>query len=466
LYAKPLIQENKAMPPEKKSPEKLNLAKFNQELFTFIDNSPTPFHAVRSMEKALGNKGFIRLDEGEAWHLEANGCYYVTRNGSSLIAFKMGKTPPWETGIKLVGAHTDSPCLRVKPSPLQRQDSMTRLGCEVYGGTLLNTWFDRGLNLAGRVTCRTIENRKERIQSFLINYNRPVAIIPSLAIHLDRDANTNRTVNPELHTTPLFTLYNPMDDPEQNGSFKDILLRRVCQEYPDHDPIEVLGHELSFSHAEPCFCTGLDHEIISAPRLDNLLSCHAALKSLWSASASATAMVVLTDNEEVGSETPAGARGSFLHSVLSRMAQTPEQLARTASRSFMISCDNAHGIHPAFREKHEPNHRPLLNTGPVLKINASQRYATNSESGAVFKEICTGADLVVQQFVMRSDLACGSTIGPAIAAKTGIRTVDVGAATLAMHSVREVTGTKDPQMMFKALNHYLSLDEPPLLSLT
>lgn len=454
------------MPPEKQSPDKFNQAKFNQELFTFIDNSPTPFHAVRSMEKALNKQGFIHLDEGDAWHLETNGCYYVTRNNSSLIAFKMGGTPPWETGIKIIGAHTDSPCLRVKPSPLQRQDSMTRLGCEVYGGTLLNTWFDRGLNLAGRVTCRTVEKGKERIQSFLINYNRPVAIIPSLAIHLDREANTNRTVNPEVHISPLFSLDDQMNDPEQNDSFKAILLKRVNEEHPSHELVEVMAHELSFSHAEPCFYTGLDREIISAPRLDNLLSCHSALKSLWSAAPCTTAMVVFADNEEVGSETRTGARGSFLQSILSRMTQTPEQLARTTARSFMISCDNAHGVHPAFREKHEPNHRPLLNTGPVLKINASQRYATNSESGAVFKEICAGAKLVVQDFVMRSDLACGSTIGPAIAARAGIRTVDVGAATLAMHSVREVTGAKDPMMMFKALNHYLSLDELPLLSLT
>ncbi len=454
------------MPPEKQSSGKFNQAEFNQELFTFIDHSPTPFHGVRSMSKTLNHQGFIPLDEGDAWQLEANGCYYVTRNDTSLIAFKMGTRPPWQTGIKLVGAHTDSPCLRVKPAPLQRQDSMSRLGCEVYGGTLLNTWFDRGLNLAGRVTCRTVDDRKERLQSFLINFNRPVAIIPSLAIHLDREANTNRTVNPELHTVPLFALYDRMDDFETKMSFKEMLLNRVHQEHPEHHPVEVLAHELSFAHAEPCFYAGLDHEIISAPRLDNLLSCHAALKSLGSASASATAMVVLTDNEEVGSDTRSGARGSLLESILSRMAGTPEQLARTTARSLMISCDNAHGVHPAFREKHEPNHRPLLNTGPVLKINASQRYATNSESGAVFKQICSGADLIVQEFVMRSDLACGSTIGPAIAARTGIRTVDVGAATLAMHSVREMTGAKDPYMMFKALNHYFSLDEPPLLSLT
>ncbi|MDY0221863.1 MAG: M18 family aminopeptidase [Desulfobacterium sp.] len=451
-------------------PQSVSMERFNQDLFSFIDNSPTPFHAVKSMAEELKAKGFIHLDEADAWNLEPGGRYCITRNESCLIAFIMGHTPPWESGIKSAGAHTDSPCLKVKPHPLYRQESMLRLGCEVYGGTLFNTWFDRGLNLAGRVTCRTVENGKEKLASFLINFDRPVAIIPSLAIHLDREANSNRTVNPELQLPPIFSLYDQTDD-RMNGSgdkdsFTNILLDQISQEHPTRNPVEVKAWELSFSDAQPCNLGGVDNDMISAPRLDNLLSCFAAIKSLESADPSSTAMVILTDNEEVGSDTRTGARGSFLESVLSRMTKTPERLARTAARSFMISCDNAHGVHPAFREKHEANHRPLLNLGPVLKTNASQRYTTNSESAAVFMEICRGADLSLQQFVMRSDLGCGSTIGPAISAKTGIRTVDVGAATLAMHSVREMTGSKDPYMMFKALNHYFSLDDPPLLSLT
>lgn len=454
------------MPPEKHNPKTINVEKFNQDLFSFIDNSPTPFHGVEIIGEELKAKGFMHLDEGETWNLEANGSYYVTRNGSCLIAFIMGNTQPWESGIKLAGAHTDSPCLKVKPDPLYRQDNMLRLGCEVYGGTLFNTWFDRGLNLAGRVTCRSLEDGKEKLANFLVNFNRPVAIIPSLAIHLDREANSNKTVNPEIHLPPVFSLYDQTDGSGDKNSFTKILLDQISREHPTRNPVEVKAWELNFSDAQACSLGGIDNDLISAPRLDNLLSCFAAIKSFESADPCSTAMVVLTDNEEVGSDTRTGARGSFLESVLSRMTKTPERLAKTVTRSFMISCDNAHGVHPAFREKHEANHRPLLNLGPILKTNASQRYATNSESAAVFMEICRGADLYLQQFVMRSDLGCGSTIGPGISAKTGIRTVDVGAATLAMHSVREMTGKKDPYMMFKALNHYFSLDDPPLLSLT
>jgi aspartyl aminopeptidase len=436
--------------------------KFNQDLFRFIDQSPSPFHGVRYMEKQLKATGFLRLEEKDAWNLEANGRYYITRNGSSVIAFIMGEEQPWKSGIKMVGAHTDSPCLRVKPEPAQNSNLMTRLGCEIYGGTLLNTWFDRGLNLAGRITCRVVEDEKELLQSILINYNRPVALIPSLAIHLDREANKNRTVNPQLHIPPLFSI----GDPEKSLQFKDHLLARAKEEHPGTDIQEVIDYELSFSDAAPAAYAGIDNEIISAPRLDNLLSCHAALKGLESAAPSSTAMVVFTDNEEVGSDTLAGARGSFLESVLSRMTSTPEQLARTAARSFMISCDNAHAVHPALSDKHDPNHSPTLNTGPVLKINASQRYASDSESSALFRHLCRRAGLTVQNFVMRSDLPCGSTIGPSISSQTGIRTVDVGAATLAMHSIRELSGSNDPFMLFKALNKFFSLDGPPLLSLT
>lgn len=435
---------------------------FNQELFKFIDDSPTPFHAVRHMGKRLTAMGFLRLEEKEPWNLENCGKYYVTRNDSSIIAFIMGNTQPWESGIKIIGAHTDTPCLRVKPEPEQRSDLVMRLGCQVYGGTLLNTWFDRGLNLAGRVTCSVVENKKELLKTLLINYNRSIAVIPSLAIHLDREANTQKSVNPELHISPFFSI----GDPDKGVPFKKTLLDQAREEHQDKEILEVIDYELSFSDAERSSYIGLNREIISAPRLDNLLSCHGALSGLEHSSLSSTALVVFTDNEEVGSDTLAGARGSFLTSVISRITQTPEKLAMTTARSFMISCDNAHAVHPAFREKHEPNHRPTLNTGPVLKVNASQKYATDSVSSAIFRHVCKRANLKVQDFVTRSDLPCGSTIGPAISSRLGIRTVDVGAATLAMHSIRELSGSSDPFMLFTALREYLSLDESPLLSLT
>lgn len=485
-------------------------ARYNEDLFRFIKNSPTQYHAVANMARTLANKGFIELREHDSWLIQEQSKYFVTRNGSSIIAFLTGKNRPWETGIKLVGAHTDSPCLKVKPIPEINNCAMTRVGVEVYGGALLNSWFDRGLNLAGRVTVLAADDRyndddvddkgdgdmddkdddeyeKEIIRTLLVNYDAPVATIPSLAIHLDREANTKRVVNPQIDMSPLLNISHLAGRGIIGAPFRDMLLEQAIKENSHISIRELLDFDISFSEAQPPFFTGVNQEMISAPRLDNLLSCHAALKSIVRVDSisdsyldgaadssvdvanthgATPCIIVCTDHEEVGSDTASGARGSFLSSVLSRLIPDTEQRIRAAARSFMISLDNAHALHPAHSDRHDPNHTPLLNHGPVLKINASQRYASDCESASMFRYICKCADIPIQTFVMRSDMPCGSTIGPAISSYTGIKTVDAGAPTLGMHAIREITGADDPFMIFHLLNQFFSMESLPLLSLT
>ena len=442
---------------------KMNVTAYNEDLFRFIENSPTAFHAVSTMADELEKNGFTALKEQDAWKLEKGKKYFVTRNGSSIIAFIMGKKSPVDTGIKITGAHTDSPCLKVKPLPELQWDSMLRIGVEVYGGALLTTWFDRKLNLAGRVTClERQDNGDDILKNFLINFNRPVAVIPSLAVHFERNSTTGSKVNPQLHIPPLFLLEND----GKNFSFEQILMEQINREHSGIMAKDILGFDMNFADFEPPCFAGLNNEFISSPRLDNLISCHACLKSIESAGSLSSSLIVCTDNEEIGSDTRSGARGSFLESVLSRISVTTENTAITAARSMIISMDNAHAVNPSYLEKYEANHICRLNKGPVLKINASKKYASDSQSGAFFKYLCKKADVCCQTFVMRNDIPCGSTIGPAISSKTGIRAVDAGAPTLSMHSIRELTGDKDPFMFFKVIKEFFSMDDEMLLSLT
>jgi len=437
---------------------------YNNTLFHFLHTSPTPFHAVANTAEALREKGFTQLLETEAWHLEKTSGYFVIRNNSALIAFYTGDLKPWKTGIKLCGAHTDSPCLKVKPIPELQKATMTRLGVEVYGGALLNTWFDRGLNLAGRLVLRCHgENNKTYLTSGLINLDAPVGIIPSLPIHLDREANSKKNINAQVDLPPLVLT----GDFSKPGAFNEALIA-AGKHIPDpgHEILEIMGFDLFFSDAQPPFYSGLNKEIISAPRLDNLLSCHAAGESLVLARGATPCLTLLADHEEVGSETPAGARGSFLPDTLSRIVPDTENRLRTYARSFMISLDNAHALHPAHAERYDSNHACLLNQGPVLKLNAAMRYASDSVSASLFQQLCHEANVPMQPFVMRSDMPCGSTIGPSISSATGIKTVDVGAPTMAMHSIRELTGNTDPHSLFKVLKQWFSTGAEPLLSLT
>jgi len=424
---------------------------YTEGLLRFIQASPTPFHAVAAMTEILDSEGFQQLKESEAWDTVDPGRYYVTRNDSSIIVFTLANDLV-ETGFRMVGAHTDSPCLKVKPNPEIVKNRYFQLGVEVYGGALLNPWFDRDLSLAGRVSYL---NRQQQVHSCLINFEQAIAVIPSLAIHLDPEANNERSINKQTYLPPI-VMKLPDDDKHKKATpdFRELLLKLLGKQSPDAEAAKVLDFELAFYDVQPPAVIGLHQDFIAGARLDNLLSCYTGLVSLLDAGEDTNCMLVCNDHEEVGSVSASGAMGSFLKSVLQRLCATPEQLARAVDHSMLISADNAHGIHPNFSDKHDDNHGPILNKGPVIKANANQRYASNSETSAIFRNICEQADVPVQSFVVRSDMACGSTIGPLTAAETGIKTIDVGVPTFAMHSIRELAGRWDGFYLYRALREY------------
>jgi len=412
----------------------------------FLQASPTPFHAVHELKKRLSESGFQQLREQENWQLVKGERYFVSRNDSSIIAFVLGTAPLTDTGIRMAGAHTDSPCLRVKPRPELVKFGYLQLGVEVYGGALLNPWFDRDLSLAGRITYRSKVNR---ISNQLINFKDAVAIIPSLAIHLDREANAKRSINPQKDIPPII-----MQIDDKTASFTDLLLRQLRKEHKDEDVEEILNYEIYLFPVEPPALIGFNKEFITAARLDNLLSCYAGMQALLEAPTSVTSLLVCNDHEEVGSSTAAGAHGPFLKSTLERICQDSNDLSRSIARSMLFSVDNAHGIHPNFGDKHDANHGPILNHGPVIKVNANQRYASNSETSGFFQLLCQQSDIPFQTFVTRSDMACGSTIGPITATETGVRTLDIGVPTFAMHSLRETCGSTDPHLLYRILTQF------------
>ena len=429
---------------------------FVNGLIDFIKNSPTPFHAVEIMAQVLERDGFTQLNEADQWSMsngQQEGRYYVIRNDSSIIAFQLNQ-PLADNGMRMVGAHTDSPCLKVKPNPEIINNNYLQLGVEVYGGALLNPWFDRDLSLAGRVSYL---DESGAIGNQLINLEKPVATIPSLAIHLDKEANENRSINKQLHLPPIL-MKMPEVDAEGSGKvdFKDILLKIINADIETGEAVRVLDYELSFYDVQPPAVIGLHDDFIASARLDNLLSCYTGLMAMINDDRKQNTLLVCTDHEEVGSKSAAGAHGSFLKSVLDRLSESDENTSRMIANSVMISADNAHGIHPNYADKHDENHGPILNDGPVLKVNANQRYASNSQTGALFKHLCELADVPVQSFVVRSDMACGSTIGPITASEIGVKTVDVGVPTFAMHSIRELAGRWDAYYLYRVLRQFFN----------
>ncbi|AYC32225.1 M18 family aminopeptidase [Pseudomonas cavernae] len=417
----------------------------NQGLIDFLKASPTPFHATTSLCQRLETAGFRRLDEREAWHTEAGGRYYVTRNDSSLIAFRLGKRPLLEGGMRLVGAHTDSPCLRVKPQPELQRHGFLQLGVEVYGGALLAPWFDRDLSLAGRVTFR----RDGKVESQLIDFQQPIAVIPNLAIHLNREANQGWAINPQTELPPILAQvagHEPYD-------FRALLAEQLTREH-GFNADAVLDYELSFYDTQSAAVIGLNADFIAGARLDNLLSCYAGLRALLHADGEESCVLVCTDHEEVGSCSACGADGPFLEQVLRRLLPAGDSFTRTIQKSLLVSADNAHGVHPNYADKHDGNHGPKLNAGPVIKINTNQRYATNSETAGFFRHLCLENEVPVQSFVVRSDMGCGSTIGPLTASQLGVRTVDIGLPTFAMHSIRELAGSHDLAHLVKVLTAF------------
>jgi aspartyl aminopeptidase len=419
----------------------------NKNLLEFIDRSPTPFHAVREMSHTLSQKGFSKLEETNAWQLVPSGKYFVTRNDSSLIAFEVGSKS--DVGFKIIGAHTDSPNLRLKPNAGFAKSGYLQLGVEVYGGVLLSTWTDRDLSLAGRV----ILGNKKKPFSKLVRFDKPLLRIPQLAIHLNRDVNRKGLIlNEQNHLPPIFSL--------KKRSSPDEILKKMISRELKCKPADILGMELSLYDTQPGTLAGPEGEFVFSGRLDNLASCHSALHALVESTKkeTATRVIAFYDHEEVGSESAQGAGSPFLKDVLERISLNGERetFFRAMANSFFISADMAHAVHPNYSDRHDTQHMPILNGGPVIKSNAAQRYATEGLSSAWFEALCKKAGVPVQKFVVRSDLGCGSTIGPLTAANLGIRTVDVGNPMLSMHSIREMAGAKDHERMINVFKEFFS----------
>jgi len=415
----------------------MNRQDFNEGLLGFLDASPTPFHATRNMAMMFANAGFEKLDEVEHWELEAGKKYYVTRNDSSIIAFTYPKN---ELNYLMVGAHTDSPNLKLKPNAVIKEHGVVKFGVEPYGGLLLNPWFDRDLSLAGRVSYLNAENM---LESSLIDVQKPFAIIPSLAIHLDDKANKERTVNKQTDVCPIIST---------NEDFEfDEFLRWQLDKVGVANVKEIYANELSFYDTQKAVFIGLRNDFIASARLDNLLSCYTGMLALCSVDAEKPMLFVASDHEEVGSDSTSGAGGSFLESVLKRVFNDVQTYTKMVRSSLMISADNAHAIHPNYPSKHDAKHTPYINKGVVIKVNANQRYASNSETIAKFMRVTKELELPLQHFVTRSDMGCGSTIGPITATRIGIDTIDVGLPTFAMHSIRELAGSEDAHQLYRIL---------------
>jgi len=426
------------------------------DLLSFIDRSPTPYHAVAESVRRLEAAGFARLAESEVWNHSPGGRFFVVRNHGSLVAFELGATPPAQSGFRVIGAHTDSPNLRVKPQPDVSEHGYRQLAVETYGGVLLHTWLDRDLSLAGRITLKADGG----VGSTLLDFRRPILRVPNLAIHLFQDLKEKGLkLNPQRHAVPVLGLE---DGP---GVAELIATELRAQEIADVAAEQILSFDLMAYDTQPSGVIGSRGEFISAPRLDNLASSHAGLCALLNACetgpADFTRMLVLYDHEEVGSRSAAGAAGNFLAEVLDRVVSgykggEPQGLPRAMATSTLISADMAHAVHPNYADRHEAGHRPVIGGGPIIKMNANQAYATDAETAGHFASLCEQVGVVPQHFVTRSDLGCGSTIGPITAARVGIRTVDVGNPMLAMHSCREMAGSADVQPMIDVLTASLA----------
>ena len=417
-----------------------------QDLLHFIDASPSPWHAVQSTEQRLLQQGFTKLEETDSWQLQAGGAYYVVRGGASIIAFKLGQQALTDTGFRIVGAHTDSPGLRLKPNAAYSSDGLIRIGVEVYGGPILATFTDRDLSIAGRVMVRGTNGT----ETHLFKFDNALLRLPNLAIHMNREVNDKGLkLNKQTELPLLFA--ESKDGVEADKQFLSHIAANLNIKAED-----ILTFELNVFDTQKGVIWGASQEFIADSQLDNLASCHAAITAITSiTNPTSTTVCALFDHEEVGSESATGASGSFLADIITRIASNQkldeEARLRALAKSFFISADMAHAYHPNHPGAYEPCHHVQVNHGPVIKTNANQRYSTNADTSARFIILCERAEVPYQQYAHRTDLGCGSTIGPIIASGLGIASVDVGSPMWAMHSIRESAGVLDQSYMIAVL---------------
>ena len=430
-------------------------APHNLGLLKFIDASPTAAHAVQQAQQILDGAGFRQINAGDAWDLQAGERFYVKRQHNSIIAGRVGALSPREAGFRLIGAHADSPGFRLKPHAQYSDKGYLLLGVEVYGGPLLASWTDRDLSIAGKIFVR---QGSESPRVILVRADRPLCRIPQAAIHLNREVNDKGLVlNRQRHLPPVFGL----GDDEVLRS--DSLLVYFAEQ-AGVDVNDIVATDLELFDIQAASLGGLHKELLFAPRIDNLAGMHASLTALLEANPSDSAapelsqVVAVFDSEEIGSQTLGGAGSGFLDSVLERLATEDggrEDFHRALAKSMMASVDGAHATHPNYAEYHDPRHPIVLNGGPVIKVNAMQRYATTGLTQQWFERCAARAAVPVQHYVHRSDLPCGSTIGPMTSTRLGVATVDVGNPMLAMHSIRETAGAEDQAMMIASLIEHL-----------
>lgn len=423
-----------------------------RSLMEFLDKSPVNFYAVRTVAERFDAEGFIRLDAAEAWSLEPGGRYYMVKNDSAIFGFVVGDNDP-AAGFRIISAHSDSPCFRVKPNPLMRTpEGIVKLNVEVYGGPILYTWFDRPLSLAGRVILRG-EDPLHPVRK-LVRFDRPLLTIPHLAIHFNRSVNEGNPLSAQKDMLPVIALGAETLD-------SDLLLSMVA-EAAGCGVGDILDYDLSLYDTTPACLIGLHDEFVSSGRLDDLSMVHAAMEALVSAPAGRqTCVMAIFDNEETGSGTKQGAASPVLADMLRRVTDifggSHEDFVRAIEKSFMISADNAHAFHPNYGEKYDPTNHPVPGGGPVIKINARCKYMTDADSSAVFSQICEKAGVPCQYFVNHSDVPGGSTLGNILTSQLPLRGVDMGEAIWAMHSVRETSSAADHTYTIMAFKTFFSL---------
>ncbi|EIE23587.1 peptidase M18, aminopeptidase I [Coccomyxa subellipsoidea C-169] len=435
----------------------INIAK---ALLDYINASWTPYHAVEEASRRLHAAGFEKLSERQPWHgLKKGGRYYFTRNASTIVAFAVGGKYEAGNGFHMVGAHTDSPCLKLKPHSKGVKAGFLTVNVEPYGGGLWHTWFDRDLSVAGRVLVR----EQDRLVQKLVKVARPIMRIPMLAIHLYREIGEQGfKPNKQNHVVPVLATAL-LQEKKSSEPHHPALLRLLANELKCSTS-DIVDFELNVCDTQPGVIGGLEDEFLFVGRLDNLAMSYLSLRALidstfgTDALAEETAIkaVALFDHEEVGSASAQGAGGPVMRDTITRVSQAFSEGAvdapvRAIQNSFLVSADMAHALHPNYADKHEPDHKPQFHKGLVLKHNVHQRYATNAVSATLFRELAKRRGIPTQEFCVRSDMACGSTIGPILASGLGCRTVDVGAPQLSMHSIREMCAVDD---MSHTYNHF------------
>ncbi|MDZ7672331.1 MAG: M18 family aminopeptidase [Halanaerobiales bacterium] len=419
-------------------------------LIDFLKNSPSPFHVVDNTANILKNNGFERLDIKENWMIESNKKYFVTKNDSALIAFKTGDKNKISDGFKIIGAHTDSPAIKIKPQPeFKGEENYLKLNTEVYGGPILNTWFDRPLTIAGRVSI--LED--ESLKNVNINFEDPLMIIPNLAIHLNRKVNDGQKIDKQKDLIPIMKVLEEDEDVE--NYLVDLISKKL-----NVKSSEIMDFDLYLRDTEDPIILGSNKEFLNSGLIDDLGMAHAGLQALLNNKTAGFKLLVLFDNEEIGSNTGEGADSPLLSNLLERivygMNKNRADFLQMIENTFMVSADMAHAVHPNHSKKHDPTNKPVINKGPVVKISSNRRYTTDSYTGGYIKKLCKENNIPYQNFVNNSNERGGSTIGPINLRHLGVRSVDIGNPVLSMHSIRELYGLKDHELMIKLLTAFFN----------